>query len=291
MLGTCTQSGAKKLGDGAGRREIHLPCLGEWGLLLSPRLVAPKHQEGLPSLSFSWCSLSREEKYLLSALSEQADGPSLGCGSGSERQQWIAPLQGTCQSCCFSPRLLCWRLPWVALAHAQCPVARWCCGAKGSPGLPEVPGLKPQKKGPISAPRAMPWAASSFFLVMTAEEKERKRARTEAVACLSISQPRCPMFSVFLALSCLPRRLAQLLELGLSFHTSPVLGLALSEIGDVSHELDLSPEGWTLMWTWTPQPSGLSPDSSRVPAAPAGASGARADAVWQSSGEEFGWLP
>lgn len=99
------------------------------------------------------------------------------------------------------------------------------------------------------------------------------------------------MFSVFLALSCLPRRLAQLLELGLSFHTSPVLGLALSEISDVSHELDLSPEGWTLMWTWTPQPSGPCPDSSRAPGAPAGASGARADAVWQSSGEEFGWIP
>lgn len=92
------------------------------------------------------------------------------------------------------------------------------------------------------------------------------------------------MVSVFLALSCLPRRLAQLLELGLSFHASPVLGLALSEVGDVSHELDLCPEGWTLKWTWTSgtlQSSGLSTASSRAPIALPGAGGAHAGAVWQ----------
>lgn len=41
----------------------------------------------------------------------------------------------------------------------------------------------------------------------------------------------------------------------------------------------------------TLQPSGLSTDSSRAPAAPPAASGVPADAVWQSSGEEFGWIP
>jgi len=60
---------------------------------------------------------------------------------------------------------------------------------------------------------------------------------------LGTSQPQCPIVSVFLALTCLPRRLAQPLELALGFHASPVLSLTLSEIGDVSHELDLSPEG------------------------------------------------
>lgn len=78
------------------------------------------------------------------------------------------------------------------------------------------------------------------------------------------------MASVFLALSCLPRRLAQLLQLGLSFHASAVLSLALSGRADVSQELDHSPEGWTLEWTWTSgHPAALlSTDTSRAPAPP-----------------------
>lgn len=56
---------------------------------------------------------------------------------------------------------------------------------------------------------------------------------------------------LFLELSLSQEDFLQLLELGLSFHTSPGLSLDLSEIGGLSHELDLSPEVWTLKWTWT----------------------------------------
>lgn len=63
-----------------------------------------------------------------------------------------------------------------------------------------------------------------------------------------------------------------LLELGLSFHTSPVLGLALSERGDVSQEFDLAPGG-----TWILQLCGMGTDPSRaLTALPS------AGAVWHS---------
>lgn len=85
--------------------------------------------------------------------------------------------------------------------------ARRCYKAEGSPGVPEVPGLGHWRKRPISAPRArlVPGTASSFLLV-TAEENETKRARTEAGACLLAS--RSPGAQQFLALSCFSRNLA-----------------------------------------------------------------------------------
>lgn len=122
--------------------------------------------------------------------------------------------------------------------------AKWF--SQGVPGMPDL------KEGARFCPQSnaslVSWAADPSELWQQKKKREITGQDSKQLCVSGISQPRGPMVSVFPVFSCLPRRLAQLLELGLSSHTSPVLGLALSERGDVSHELDLPAAGWALRW-------------------------------------------